>query len=244
MGMILGVLVVLLVSGLIASGIMYSRQQALADREQRIRALKQKFEELQALFDIIFTADSKPDISIVLNQGLIEIARDIRALDRSNAEAQALLNSLTSRDTALREGMLLPKGQHIMNSEAALSTLLSSYAAILQRLQRFKVRGSIAAHQYEEFSLYLRQMTLTTELDSHMANAETLLKDNDRLRAINHLKHCRELLKKTNLEIEDKNERIRELSDKIKFAESETEAEANAQSVASSTNQPRSGTTS
>lgn len=231
MGMILGVLAVLLVSGLIASGIMYSRQQALAHREQRIRALRQKFEELQALYDIIFNADSKPDISIVLNQGLIEIARDVRALDRSNAEAQTLLNNLTARGTALREGLLLPKGEHIMSSEAALSTLLSSYAAILQRLQRFKVRGTIAPHQYEEFSLYLRQMTLTTELDSHMATADAQLKDNDRLRAINHLKHCRELLKKTNLEIENKNERIKDISDRIKLAESAVETESNSNSV-------------
>ena len=224
MGVLLAILAALLVGGLIASGVVYARQQALVQRQQMLRSLRQKFDEQQNLYDLIFVADSEPDIAIVLNQNLLELARQIRALDSRNPETQALVQQLTSRGTALGEGLLLPKGERTVNSEAALASLLSGYAHVLQKLQRIKIRGQIAPHQYESFALHLRHLTLETEVESHLHSAETRLGIGDRSKAINHFVHARDLLKKTSLEVENRNERIREISDKLKLAESNQEA--------------------
>jgi hypothetical protein len=221
MSIILVILAVLLVGGLIASGIMYSWQQAIAQREHRIRSLRQKYEELQGLFDLIFQADSEADIAVVLNQAMLDIARQIRSVDSKNPETQLLVNQLSTRGTALNEGLLLPEGKRVMTAEASLNSLLSGYASILQKLQRLKIRGLIATHQYDAFSTHLRNLTLETEVESHLASAEMRLANGDRLKAANHFRHARELLKKTNLEVENKNERIREISEKLKQAESE-----------------------
>ncbi len=221
MGILLVILTVLLVGGLIASGIVYARQQALVQRQQAIRSLRQKFDDLHGLYDLIFSADSQPDIAIVLNQSLLELARQIRALDTRNPETQTLVNQLAARGAALSEGLLLPRGERTVSSETALTSLLSGYAHVLQKLQRIKIRGQIAPHQYESFALHLRHLTLETEVESHLQSAETRLSGGDRTKAINHFTHARELLKKTNLEVEDRNERIRQISERLKLAESD-----------------------
>lgn len=221
MGIIIGVLAFLLVGGGIFSGILYSRQQAAAMRERQLKAISQKYEELKKLYDILFLTDDQPEVPALLNKALLGFARDMRKLDPKSPERHQLVEQHSHLDAGFSEGSLHPRGERLMNSDAALTSLLSSYAVIVQKLQRFKVRGMIATHQYEEYALHLRKLSLDTEVSSHLAFAEIMIGNSERLKAEGHLKHARECLKKTSLEIPDKAERIRELTDRIKNLENE-----------------------
>lgn len=219
MGIILGIIAFLIVGAIIASGVLYARQQALQQRASQMRALQQKYDELTKLYDLVFLADDQPRIVATLNEALLDLVRQMRRLEPRRPELQTLFQELQVRHSALEQGTLLPQGQRIMSTDAALTALLAGLAQTLQKLQRFKVRGMLTPIQYEEYALHLRRLALETEVESHLALADALLKDSERVKALAHLRHARDTLKKSAPDLPDRNERIRQLSDRISAVE-------------------------
>ncbi|MDG9667663.1 hypothetical protein [Hahella sp. CR1] len=209
-------LAIFITASIIVSGVMYSRQQALAYRQSQLKSLKQKYEEINSLFQVIMRVDDSANIAISLNHAMIEIAQSMTKMDRKSEELRILLDNLKQRERDLKTGVLLPQAQKTVTSDAAVAAIQRSLSECLQKLQRFKLRGSLPVPLYEEYSHHLREMALDVEVGSQLQMAESLVAQNDKAGAEKHFKHAREALKRTRLEIPNKNDQIKEISDKIK----------------------------
>lgn len=184
-------------------------------REAQTRMHRQKYQEFDGLFQFIMNVDDQPEVAIAINNELSDIAQVIAKLNPKNEEYAVFLDQLKSRGSALRDGSLAPKGNKAVSSDTLMRTHTSSLIEIGQRLNRLKIRGKISVPAYEEYLQHLKHLTFEVEYDSHMSFAKKLEENKDIRNAINHFKHARDALKKTRLEIPEKNQNIRELSEKI-----------------------------
>jgi len=209
------VLAVLMIASLVISGVVYTRQQALAQRESQTKHLKQNFQETEHIFNFIMKVDDQPDIAIALHNQLLDLAHQLLKINKKSEEFQSLFGRLKAQAAELKEGTLKPRGEQTVANDTMLqknSTLLNATG---QRLSRLKVRGLLPVAQYEEHLSHLKKLVFTIEYDSHMAMADKQIEDNNIVKAIDHLKHARDTLKKTRADIEDKNGKIKTLSDQI-----------------------------
>ena len=200
---------------IVISGIVYSRQQAQAYREGQTKLFKQKYQEFDGLFKFILTLDDKPDIAIAINNELLDIAQTLVKLNKNEEEFLLLFDQLKTQAKSLKDGSLAPKAQKVVTSDTLMRTNKSSLVEVGQRLNRLKIRGKISPPAYEEYLHHLKKLTFDIEYESHKHLASQLEEGNDIPSAINHYKHAREALKKTRIEFAEKNEYIREITDKI-----------------------------
>ena len=208
-------LLLLLIGSIVVSGIVYSRQQALAEKQSQIKINSQKYLELQGLLQFILSVDNSITIAQQISHELLNITQKLIKLDKANEEHQLLYDNEMNRALAMKNGQLKAQGQQIVTSDRVLSASLRTLNEIGQLLQRFKVRGNITAPAYEEYLQHLQELSLNIELDSHLHFAEQLAKDNENRKAITHFKQAREALKRTRFELPNKNERIREITQKV-----------------------------
>jgi hypothetical protein len=215
MAAIIIILAVLVLICVVVSGVVYTRQQAIAHRESQTRHLKQKYQELDLLFQFIMNIDEKSEIAILLNNQLMDFAQQLIKLNKKSEEYLLLLDQLKTRAIALKNGTLPPKADKIASNDSIMRHHIAALTDIGQRFNRLKIRGQILAATYEEHLKHLKKLAFDIEYESHLKFAEKLTANNDIRNAVQHLKHAREALKKTRADITGKAEKIRKISEKI-----------------------------
>ncbi|WP_020409424.1 hypothetical protein [Hahella ganghwensis] len=208
-------LLIILIASIVISGIVYSRQQALAYKQGQIKLNRQKYAEVNALLKFMLKVDDTPNISLILAHNLADITQALVKLEKKSEDYKIMHDNELARIQSIRQGKLCPQNQKAVTNDNQLSAHLKTLNDVGHLLQRYKIRGTLSPSDYEEHMYHLQKLAYEIELNVYLEQALQLEQNNDTRRAINRLKQARQTIKRTRVELPDKNDRIRELTEKI-----------------------------
>ncbi|OZG71258.1 hypothetical protein BTA51_21665 [Hahella sp. CCB-MM4] len=208
------VLLLILIASIVISGIVYSRQQAIAYKRGQIKLSKQKYAEVNGYLQFILKVDDQLVIALILAQNLADITQSLVKLEKKSEDFKLLHDNDLAKIQAIRQGNLVPQNQKSITNDNQLSAHIKTLNEIGHLLQRFKIRGVISPSDYEAHLYHLQKLAFEIELEGYLQLAERLASSDPR-KAINRYKQARQVIKRTRVELPDKNEKIRELTEKI-----------------------------
>ena len=99
-----------------------------------------------------------------------------------------------------------------MTSDIELNQALSQLSQVSRLLDIYRNKGSLTAAKCQELQTHLQQLKVELNINSNLYQADSFAESGDMTMYQMHIKQALDILKKSNIEGEAKNSRIRELS--------------------------------
>lgn len=210
--LVISLIALVVVISLVASGISYSRQQAMKKRKLQITKLRQQADELLGYISLLLRIDQSYEL-------LIEIqSLAVRALKAAHQLAPD--DQLITTNLRTQEGKLL--GYHsaqrdnavtcYVASDIELNQARSQIGQISKLLDIYRNKGSLTAAKCQEMQIHLQSLKTELNINSHLYQADHFGEVGDMTMYQMHIKQALDTLKKNGPDSKEKNERIRELS--------------------------------
>jgi hypothetical protein len=217
----IGVLSIMVIGSIIVSTMAYSRQQAHSLRKSQARQLKHKLDGYQDMLATLLRIDKEYDLALIVHQQILSMIQKLLALEPENENYLQLNEEEQIHRTQLSGGKRTQEISTRLASDHDINTcnyqLLQLSKLILNQKKKSLISPANAAALYNQ----VKKLRLNIEVDSHIAQGELYLKNNDRILGQTHLKQAREALKNSDIEFPEKSDLIKQLSERIRTLSSE-----------------------
>lgn len=211
--LIAGVIILLVICSLIVSSISYSRQKAIAQRRKEIARYKQTIEELSEYRNFLLKVDPDYDILTLLQKQLLHAVEQI--LDRVPDDQQ--MQRRTDVENALLQQIMQQQRNkplaQVMESDEELSQAKKNLSSIAKHLDLSRNSGTLSPASHQNFTVHIKNIGLLIDVESHQHQAQLFAEQGDVVLYLTHLKQARDALRKAPIESEEKNHRIRQLTE-------------------------------
>lgn len=211
--LIVSVIAGLIVLSIIVSAISYNRQQVLAKRKRKLQKHKDNATEMLNYAHVLSMVDEKYTLlKLVQGQAVTELkcAYDLMP------EEQSLKRSY-HREKNILEGYQNNQREHSVQKHLNSNTELNNAKQQLLKLKKFldilQNQQSLSKSKASDLNTYISHLMLELEVNSHIYQARQFGEQKDMVMYQLHIKQARDILKKSSLEIKNKNERIKQLTD-------------------------------
>jgi predicted S18 family serine protease len=210
--LIISLIAATIVISMVASGISYSRQQAMKKRQLRITKLRQQADELLSYTSLLLKIDKQYDLIIQLQslavsclQGAKQIAPDDPLINNHLQAQEIKLHSFKSceRDNKIT---------CYVSSDTELSQAQSQLGQISKLIDIYRNKGLLPSAKSQELQAQLQMIKVELNINSNLYQADCFAEEGDMTMYQMHIKQALDLLKKTNIDGANKNDRIRQLS--------------------------------
>jgi hypothetical protein len=197
---------------LVASGISYSRQQAMKKRKLQIAKLRQQADELLSYISLLLKIDESYELLVVIESLAVSALKSAYQLAPDD---QLILTNLRTQEGKLlgfQSGRRDNKVTCYVVSDIELSQAQSQLGQISKLLDIYRNKGSLTAAKCQEMQIHLQTLKVELNINSNLYQADNFAESGDMTMYQMHIKQALDILKKANLDIDTKNARIRDLS--------------------------------
>ncbi len=211
--LIIGLIAGIIVISLVASGISYSRQQAMKRRKTQIAKLRQQADEALAFITLLLKIDEKYIVILQLQSLAVsslkkafELAPEDPLITNNLAIQQDRLNSY-------KAGQRSNKVKCYMRNDTELGQAQSQLGQIGKLIDIFRNKGLIPSANATTLHEHLQHLKEELNINSNLYQADCFAEDGDLTMYQMHIKQALDSIKRSSLDNDTKNKRIKELSD-------------------------------
>jgi len=209
---IITIITVLILCSMIISGISYSRQQALAKLQKKISQYRQQVDEALGHTALLLKVD--PDYQLITHLQAF-IVNTLQIANKLSPQDQIIFDNLRIQKQRLNEFKENKRENQVIEffeTETELNQLKSQIGQISKLLDIYRNRGELSIDKSNAFNTHLTEISLELTINSHMNQARKCGEKNNATMYQMHIKQAREVVKKSSLEENEKNRRIKELT--------------------------------
>lgn len=211
----LGMIALIIIGSFVISGYSYSRQQALKKRKQMVRKLQLQADEALAFQALLLRIDASYDLLVPLQSivvGALSMAQKITPDDTM------LAHNLKVQNARLAEYKKNKRDNAIFcwsRSDAELAQAQTQLGQIFKQLDLYRNRGDLSIAQHQKLHSHLKKLQLDLATNTYLYQADNCAEQGNMASYQLYLKQAIQVIKKTEMDDEQKNARIRELSECI-----------------------------
>ncbi|TNC80655.1 MAG: hypothetical protein C9356_13130 [Oleiphilus sp.] len=213
--LISSIIIFIILAALIVSSISYNRQKAIAQQRKEIARHKKQAAEILPLRDFIATVDPEYELLMVLQKQLVLAMENVLEIVPMDAQTRALASSENQRLKQFKEGKRQTEIDQVMTTEEDLKISKQTLARISKHLDISRNAGHLSASVHQRLHRHTLALSLLIEVASHEHQAAQCADKGDIVLYQTHLKQAREALKKAPIDEEEKNTRIRVLTETL-----------------------------
>lgn len=220
------IVVLLLIGSLVLSAIAYARQQSMAKRKARVMFCKQQADELISSLSLLLSIDPDFELILLLQRQAISHLTQASELIPNDGNLAATLKkhkiNLIQYEKQQRDNELTP----FLLSDTELNQAQYSLTQLTKSLDLMSNQGLINREEVNRLKQHLRELRLSLDVNSHLEQANRYGRSKDVVMYQVHVKHAREALRKTSIEIANKDAKIDRLTNALKLAKESHEITA------------------
>lgn len=209
--------VILLIASLALSAFTYTRQQSLAKRQTKVMFYKQQADEMLGYLSLLLTLDPDYGLILLLQKRVVYMLRNAADLVPKDEFLRDTLRKhqqhLARYDQHQRENKLTP----FLLNDAELNLAQSQLTQMSKLLDMFCAQALITPDEVERLKQHVRELRLNLEISSHLEQANRYADAKDFVMYQMHVKHAREALRKTSIELTGKEKKIDHLSEALRL---------------------------
>ena len=210
---IITAITILILLSLIISGISYSRQQAMAKLRIKISQYRQQSDELLGHIALLLKVDPQYQLITQLQVIAVNTLKLANSLSPTDQIISDNLRIQNQRLSELKEKKREEPAVEFFETETELNQLKSQIAQISKLLEIYRNRGELSIDKSNTYNAHLKKISFELTVNSHMNQARKCGERDDVATYQMHLKQARDLIKKSEMEENEKNKRIKELND-------------------------------
>ncbi len=210
--LVISLIASIIVLSLVASGVSYSRQQAMKKRKRRITMLRQQADELLSYTSLLLKIDESYEL-ITQIQSLA--VNSLNAAHQLAPDDPLILSHLNIQETKLLDIKGGQRGNSVacyVTSDIELTQAQSQIGQISKLLDIYRNKGALTAAKCQELQIHLQTLKVELNINSNLYQADSFAEEGDMTMYQMHIKQALDLLKKASIDNDKKNARIRELS--------------------------------
>tara|TARA_R110002126_G_scaffold265273_1_gene408424 strand:- start:204 stop:983 length:780 start_codon:yes stop_codon:yes gene_type:complete len=204
--------IALLMLGMVFYGRHQQKQQS---KRMQARLIASRAEELQEALEFLMVVDNLQELQLLVLERveqLYQLARETRPEGKVQVDSEALppvdIESLRHKILENKEPRI------VLKSDREIRFAKQQFSRVLKALGAMAKRKQISATTLNEYRRYLRLTLLEREVDTFTAQGDVAAERGDVVTASGYYKAARKLLIEFDLQYPEKNERIRDLSER------------------------------
>jgi len=212
---IIAIIAFILIASFIISGVSYSRQQTLKKRKQMVKHFHQQADEALSYISLLLRVDQEYDLIIQL-QNLVVNA--LTSAYKLNSEDKMIINNLSTQKIKLNEYLGNQRPNQIccwFTSASELTATQTQLAQLNKLLDIYRNKGDLSFSKHQEFQSHILTIQQDLTINSYLYQADLFAEQNNITSYQLYIKQAIQVIKKSISETSHKNQRIKELSDRI-----------------------------
>jgi|GEM_PF-5542943 len=205
---------VVLVS-VIISTVAYSREQARELKKSQIRQIKHRIGRYHDMLYTLLNMDKEYDLILMVHHQILGLLGKLLLLEPDNDRFSQMFEEEKILHTEYQNNKRTQEVSTVLTSDQEINAANFQLMQISKLILKNKDNNLLSAAKATELYNLIKKLRLNIEVNSHEAQAEAYIKNNDRILAQSHFKQAREALKNTTIEYPEKNSHIKTLSEKI-----------------------------
>lgn len=217
---IFAILFIVLMLGLIVGGLYISRVATLREQEAqavktRLRQLRSQQTQYEELFSTLMVYDRDPDLLHLIQQNLVEEAENLLAIDPANQDSQR--DVIYYQSLAEEIGNLGDKAHHpeIPSSDRQINLMKRHFGRAMKWIRTLNARGLLSEVDSHEHLARLTRNSLILEVEAYKRQGLDARDQLDLSAASSFYKHAKDLLIHSDVQISDKPQQIKKISQLI-----------------------------
>ncbi|KZY33943.1 hypothetical protein A3740_07675 [Oleiphilus sp. HI0068] len=182
-------------------------------RKLRINKLRQQADELLSYTSLLLKIDES---YVLITQVQSLAVNALKAAQQLAPDDQLILSHLRTQEGKLlnfKSGQRENKVACYVTSDIELTQAQSQIGQISKLLDIYRNKGSLTAAKCQELQIHLQTVKVELNINSNLYQADSFAEEGDMTMYQMHIKQALDLLKKTSIDNDTKNTRIRELSE-------------------------------
>ncbi len=215
---IIAIIAFIIIASFIISAISYSRQQALKKRNQMVKRYLQQADEALSFISLLLRIDKEYDLIIQLQNLVINALSSAYKL---NPEDQMIINNLNTQKNKLKEYQKKQRSTQVccwLSSDSELNTTLTQLGQLNKLFDLYRNKGDLSFTKHQELQKHLFHLQQEVSTNTYLYHADLFAEQNNITSYQLYIKQAIQVIKKSMLEANEKNQRIKELSDRIQEA--------------------------
>jgi len=212
---IAGAIVITIVCAFIISSLSYQRQKAIAQKRKEIKHYKSVAMEISGYRDFIEMTDHEFDLLSVLQKQIVVALENVLERVPSDEHILRASQNENARLKQFRDQQRHQEVSLIMRSDDDLKSSKQQLAKIAKHLEVCRNAGSLPDAICMQLKRHITHLGHEIDFESHYFQAQQCAIQGDVVLYQTHLKQSRDALKKTNLEQDIKNGKLKDISDKL-----------------------------
>ena len=212
---IIAVIAVLIIGSFVVSAISYSRQQALKKKKQMVKRYQQQADEALSYISLLLRVDEHYDL---ISQLQILVVNALTSAVRLNPDDKQLQSHLNTQSIKLNEYRDKQRHNEVccwVTSDSELASLQSQIGQINKLLDLYRNKGDLNFARHQELQSQVHKLQQDLSINSYLYQADCFAEQNDITPYQLYIKQAIQTLKKSSIDAKLKNNRIKELSDRI-----------------------------
>lgn len=211
----LGMLALVVIGSFVISGYSYARQQALQKRKQAVKKLQQTADEALNYQTLLLKIDPSYELLIKLQTLAIDALKKALAITPND---KLLAHNLKVQQNRLKDFNENRRENPITCwsvSDAELAQGQTQLGQLDKLLDLFRNRGELSINQHQHFHQHLKKLQLDYTANSYLYQADHFAEQGNLASYQLYMKQAIQIIKKSDLQDEEKNKQIKALTDRI-----------------------------
>jgi len=200
--------IMLVLAGLVVAG---RKQQAEFKKRSQARAIKTAAEDLLEALEFLMLVDNFKEVQLVILERVeYFFQRYHEALPKKDAATHSPFDATTYRQKIEASNAV----RKVLKSDREISYAKRQFSRVLKALGPMVKQKQISETAMTEYRRYLRISLLEREVDTYTAQGNVAAKRGDVVTATNYYKAAKKLLIEFDIQYPEKNDRIRDLTER------------------------------
>tara|TARA_R110001592_G_scaffold282102_2_gene549756 strand:- start:1080 stop:1841 length:762 start_codon:yes stop_codon:yes gene_type:complete len=212
---IIAIITIILIASFIISAVSYSRQQALKKRNQLVKRYHQQADEALSHISLLLCIDQDYDLIIQL-QNLVVNALSSAA--KLNFEDQMTTNNLSTQKLKLNEYKSKQRSNQVccwLTSDTKLTATQTQLGQLKKLIDLYRNKGDLSLPKHQDLQNHIQKLQQEVSTNTYLYQADLCAEQNNITSYQLNIKQAIQVIKKSMIETSQKNQRIKELSDRI-----------------------------
>ena len=212
---IIAVIALLIIGSFVVSAISYSRQQSLKKKKLMVKRYQQQADEALSFISLLLKIDSNYDLISQL-QNLVVNA--LSSASRLNPADSLIQNNLMTQKSKLAEYKQNQRNNEVtcwVSSDAELTTTQTQLAQLNKLLDLYRNKGDLNFTRHQELQNHIHILQQNIATNTYLYQADLFAEQNNITSYQLYIKQAIQVIKKSHLDTNTKNQKIKELSERI-----------------------------
>jgi len=205
----------LIIGSLLISSISYSRQQAIAKRQQKLSFYKKTTSELSSHVKLLLNVDPSFELICLLQFQIVESLKQACKLAPKDTQLTSHLQNHAKNLNLFLQGQRQTEIVPYVTNDKALAKAQRQLSEVTRFIEIERNKNTLEEDQCNELIEHVAHIRLNIEIESCLHQAELYKAKNDVVMFQLYIKQARDCISKSPLEFEGKHSRIKTLTETL-----------------------------